>query len=651
MKIDKNEKELEKLMDINEIEKEAKDIYPEGNDSIRCDNEINKLYKKINNWAEMLYYGKTDLIKERFLNIISKSEYSKFFEALDYEYGINGKTKDIKLAFEVYKQQADNSTDLLSMYKMYYIYKNEFNNFGFKKRNKILEKFYLFKCFSYLPKYQLDRNSFLLNRFNIPYEVRLNIYYEDKNLTKFDKLIKHLNKYINYYKIKKDDLLIIKSAISFEFKENENKKAIELLNELIKNNNLEAIFKSGIFHLKEESPKTEEFFDILVEKKYYRSFCDYAIYLYKKKNNSEKAIELLKIASQNGILRANYLYYDIFLSTIDFSKVEINDEFKNTLIILFNLLINDIVTDGLYSTFEYLYLRNLCIKHYNLKQFINSNFSIYTKDFIITLLDKTCKNLNEEEIKVKKEFIDGMYQRDDYFPEFHLCCGLLYYYGIEDILNIDLGKSLSKFQISYDNSHSKSYKRFCYSYISKVKEKINKKNPKYITCEENEKSKKELFELYNSSIDKENINFLSPSFYYYLSRLYEKKWGNSGNNLMEYICLKRAIENDQKSPGYGTIIGYYRKYKSLVNLEKKGKLYILQFKEIMQKKDSEGYGEDNSICPICIENKRNIMALPCKHLFCSVCINKIIESAKCPICRKLILYNFDFDKIEQESEK
>ena len=652
MKKDSIEKESEKLIDITDIDKDAKEIYPEDKNSQKCDEQVNQLYKKINNWAEIFYYGKTNLIKERFLNIISKSEYSKFFEALDYEYGINGKSKDIKLAFEIYKQRADNSTDLLSMYKMYHIYKNEFNNFGFEKRNKILEKYYLFKCFAYLPKYQLDRNSFLLNRFNIPYEVKIIFYYEDKNRTKFDKLIKHLNKYKDYYSIKKDDLLIIESSISFEYNE-EKKKSLELLNDLIKNNNLEAIFKAGIFNLKEENSKAEKFFELLIDKKYYRSFCDYAIYLYKEKKNSEKAIELLKMASQNGILRANYLYYDIFLSTIDFTKLEINNEFKNNLIILFNLLINDIVTDGVYSTFEYFYLRKLCIKHYNLKQFIESYFTSETKDFIKTLMDKTCQNLNTEEIEAKKEIIQGIYKRDVYFPEFHLCCGLLYYYGVEDIINIDLGKSLSKFQISYDNGESKSYKRFCYSYISKIKEKLNKKNPEYITGEENEKSKRLLFDLYNSSIEKDYIDILSPSFYYFLSRLYEKKWGNSGNELMEYICLKRASknDNDRSTPGYGTIICYYRKYKSKINLKKKGNLYILKLKEIMQKNDSEGYGEDNSICPICIENKRNIMVLPCKHLFCSVCINKIMELSKCPICRQLILFNFDIDKMKKESEK
>ena len=69
----------------------------------------------------------------------------------------------------------------------------------------------------------------------------------------------------------------------------------------------------------------------------------------------------------------------------------------------------------------------------------------------------------------------------------------------------------------------------------------------------------------------------------------------------------------------------------------------------MFKSDSEGYGDDGSICPICMENKRNIMLLPCKHLFCKTCRDQILKKGNCPICRGLIIFNFDFEKIKNES--
>jgi hypothetical protein len=476
----------------------------------------------------------------------------------------------------------------------------------------------------------------------------MNLFYEDRELKKFDKFIKHLNKYNNYYKIKIDDLLLVEAMISFQFKNNhlDKAKALEILKNLISKENLEAIYKTGIIILK-DGVQVEKLFEILENKNYYRSFCDYAIYLYQVKKDNKKALKILQKAILNGVLRANYLFYDIFLNSIDFSKIEINKEFKDSLLFIFNLLINDISTDGLYSYFEYFYLRKLCIKHWGLKSFIDNHLSPYTKEFCKILIDFTSQTKDDKEIKAKKEIINNIFQRDDFFSEFHLSCGILYYYGIDNLVNRDLEKSLLKFQISFDNSNSKSYKRFCYSYISRIKQKLFDKNNKLITLKENEDSKKQLFDLYNSSIEKSYINILSSSFFYYLSRLYSKKWGNPGNVIMEYICLKKASEHQVKTPGNGTIISYYRKNKSKIILEKNGIIYNSNFKKIIAKNDSEGYGEDNSICPVCMENKRNIMFLPCKHQFCETCTEKIIENSSCPICRGLILFTFDYAKIKE----
>ena len=648
MKNENNTKLIIKNLEFEkEIEKEIAEIYPECIGSEKYDNELNKLYK-IRNWSEMLFHGKQKLLKERFLNIISKSEHSKFIEGLDYEYGLNNKPKDTKKAFEIYKQQADNSTDILSMYKMCHIYRDEFSNFGFSKRNKILENYYLFKCYSYLPKYLIERKYLFFNRFNVPFEVKAHIFYEDPDLNKLDKLMKHFKKYISFYNIKKDDLLIIESTLLFNFKNNDNdkSKALDLLKN-IKDNNLEAIFKSALIILK-NGDNPENLFKILEKNNYYRSFCDYAIYLFLEKNDYKKSLELLKIASQNGIIQASYLFYDIFLNSIDFLKIEINKEFKDNIVFLFELLINDIATDRIYAYFEYFFLRKLCIKHWNLKLFIDNKFNSFTKEFISNLLENSCSSDNEEEIKTKKNLTMEIYQREDFFNEFNLACGVLYYYGIEDIINIDLKKSLSKFQISFDNSDSISYKRFCYSYISRIKQKLYNLDQKYITFEENEESKKKLFDLYFNSIKKDNINNLSSSFYYCLGKLYEKKWGNSGNDLMEYICLKKASNQCNKNPGNGSIISYHRKYKAINYLDKKGNFYFLKFKDIYDTKDSEGYGEDNSICPICMDRKRNIIIAPCKHIFCSICIEKLMEKSECPICRGLILSNFDIENIQNE---
>ena len=635
------------ILNFEEIEKEEQNIYCEGNRAKLSDEKIDE-FCKIKNWSELFYHGKTELMKKRFLNIISKSEYSNFFEGLNYEYGINEKPKDLNMAFKIYKEQADNSTDALSMFKMYHIYKNEHNNFGLKKRNRILEMYYLFKCYSYLPKDKMESYSFFFNKFYIYKIIKIHFLYEDNNQNKFTKLIKHLNKYNDYYNIKKNDLLLIESIIIYNFKNNENEKAksIESLKLLSKENNLESIYILATLEDKDKD-EPEKYFILLEKNNYYRSFCDYAIYLLKEKNNLKKALELLTIAIKNSILKANYLYYDFFWRNFDFSKIEINKEFKDNIIYIFNLLINDICLDSVYSYFEYFFLRKLWVKHWNLKSFIDDNFIDYTKDFIKVIMGNTCSTENEEEIKIKKEIIKEIYLRGDFFSEFHLSCGILYYYGIENIIDVDLGKSLSKFQISYDNSDSKAYQRFCYSFISIIKKKLCDRNNKLISSEESNKSKNTLFNLYYSSIDKLNANYLSSSFFYFLSKLYLKKWGNPGNEIMEYICLERASNHIIKSYGNSSIICYYRKYKAYTDLERKRKIYLNNFIKVFTN-DSEGYGDDNSICPICMENKRIIMLLPCKHLFCNNCTERI-EKGNCPICRGLILFNIDFEKIKNES--
>ena len=106
------------LISSEEIEKEASNIYPECQGSKKVDEEIEKAYS-ISNWSDMFYYGKSNLMKKRFLDFISKSEFKNFFEALNYEYGINNYPQDIQKAFEIYKQQGKDITPLMSEINKY----------------------------------------------------------------------------------------------------------------------------------------------------------------------------------------------------------------------------------------------------------------------------------------------------------------------------------------------------------------------------------------------------------------------------------------------------------------------------------------------------------------------------------------------------
>ena len=563
------------------------------------------------------------------------SEYTLFFEGLNYEYGINNYPLNLKKALEIYKKAANNTTDTMSMFRLYNLYKNEFKKFNIPKRNRIYEKFYIFKCYSFLRYPLMNRDEFLCNKFDILLEISIHSEEEDENLDKFHKFIIFLNKNYKLYDINPKDLLIIESIIDYSLTSDvdEKEKALENL-KLMSTSNLETLYKYTCFADEKEKEKN---YGLLFDKQYYRSYIDYALFLNSKKRYKE-ALKILNIAKNKGFIHAGYYYYDIYLENIDFSlliKEAISSSFsrKCELYNLFEILINEIIIGNVYTFFEFFFFRKICIKHYKLEKEFNCHFLEYTKGFVNFLI-KITKEGNE--IK-KKDIINKHFFRDDFYQEYHLACGVIYFYGINNLLEIDNKKALNNFIISFKSSDGESYKRFCYFYIYKIRKIIhdnNKiKNCNFINENIIKDTEKEIFKMYYNSLN-EDIRSLSSSYFYYLSRLLNKKVGNDGDKLLKYICLNKAKEFSNYSPGLGSIISFYRRYKSKVLLDKNKEEYSQLFKNIIKYNDSEGYGEDGTFCPICFENKRNEIALPCKHLFCNYCINKV---DKCPICRSSIL--------------
>ena len=633
---------------MKKIFEEGEKLYPISNYSDNCDERCSELYT-IENWAETMYHLKEGKSKARYIELMKRSEYSQFFEGLNYEYGINGYPINSKKAFEIYKKSADNSTDSMSMFRLYHIYKNDFKTFDIPKRNRVLEKFYLFKCYAFLRFPIMDREINLCNRFDIPCEVRIHFEEEDEEFIIFKKFMKFLKNNYKTYDININDLIIIESVIDYQLNSDSSieEKAKENLKTLAGQNNLEALYKLTCFNKSssDKEKETEQNFHTLYHKKYYRSYIDYALYLNKKARYKE-SLELLKMAREKGMVSAGFLYFDIYLDEIDFSKL-MNEavitsfwkecELNN----LFNILIDDILTESVYSYFEYIFFRKIIVKHYNLEKEFNNYFYDYTKEIVNFLVKITSDDYNTNKKKVKKYFIS-----EDNLKEFYLACGTLYFYGINNIINKDLTKCYNKIKISYESSESDSYKRFCYFFIYKIRKKMfeeSKNNPTkdyHISEDILKKTEKVLFHKYSASIS-EDISSLSSSYFYYMSTLINKKIGNEGDKIFEYICLKKSIEYRNTSPGAGSIISFYRKNKSKFLLEKRKNDYEYGLNNMIIKKDSEGYGEDGTICPICFEYKRNKIALPCKHLFCEFCIEKL---DKCPLCRKAIIMKYQINK-------
>lgn len=636
-------------MNEKEIFEQGKKIYPINND---CDERLDDNYQ-IENWYETFYHLKKGKLYQRFVEITKKSCYSKFFLGLDYEYGVNGKKKDLNKAFKTYIDAAENNNDTFAMFRLYHLFKKDYLKFNKNYRDRILEKYYLFKCFSYLRYQEMERELNLCNRYDIKLEVIIHFEEEDINRNKFRKFIEFLKKYYSYYNIKKSDVEFIEIIINIKIiYEDEMDIYLEItkLSDLINNKEnkdiLEYEYKYAYVNKLFIDEEKEAIFKKLYDLKYYKSYIDYSLFLYSKNRNIE-ALKILSEARNNGILSAGFLYFDIYLDTynnFDDLMIKAKNEFNKSceLYNLIQILIDDINIESIYSFYEFIFLRKICFKHYNLGNLINIYFYDYTKDIIDFLINIT----KEKDISNGKLLIQKYFGDDVNFKEYHLACGVAYFYGLKNILNRNIDKALYHIKIAYECGLSDSYKRFCYFYLYKISQILNKeknlkkysKNEQLVTDDDLKKMESKLFQYYFISIDS-NIDNLSSSYFYYLSHLYNKKIGNPGDKIMEYICLNKAIGYINHSPGTGSIISFYRKYKSKKNLEKNKKECdeIFRKNASNKKKDNEGYGDNGDICPICFDKERTMMCLPCKHLLCEGCINKI---KKCAICRKNILLRY-----------
>ena len=661
-----------KQISLEDIIKEGESIYPNLDEAEKKSFENNK----INNWLDIFYNIKKEKSIQKFNELVPKSEHKKFFEGLNYEYGINNKTQDVKKAFEIYKDGADNDIDTMCMYKLYHIYKNEFIKFNIQKQNRILEKFYLFKTFSFLNNNQLQRNSFLCNKFDIVLEVVFQFDQEDSNFQKFNKFLPYLKKYYKELNLNMKDITIIEAVFTYKFGGEQNANVAikyllslipeEKINSITEKCDLEIYYKVACFSYTQKNYSlADSYFKYLINANYYRAFPDYAIYLYEQLDEGNKALVISKIALDNGIYIANNIHYNIFFTLFNFAQLDNKDDEKliNFLKAQIDLLINNFVLDDIHAYYEFFYLMKL-LKKYKFDNLINE-YSLYIKEFSEYIINITSNySINED----NNDYLSGdnnkskileYFQISKFYSELNLVCGFLLYYGIDKIIERDYIKSLEKFKIAYDNTHSKSYKRFCYTYIHKVRKILNEKGiinqkNKSLLISNNKlmKTKSKLFKLHKSCIEEGNISYLSSSFFYSIAKLFSNKIGNNGDELFEFICLQRAIEWDIDNLIQGSILCYYKRYKAskLLNKDKK---YDQVLKGIKNIKDSEGYGEDNSLCPICFERKRNILCLPCKHLYCDKCISQIMDKRKCPICRGgiIMVYHVQFVEKKEKDEK
>lgn len=207
----------------------------------------------------------------------------------------------------------------------------------------------------------LCRKQDLFHRYDIIGELLIHFDVEDNNFTVFEKFIQFLN--INYklYGINQKDISLIDSVINYSLNINSQKKeqALKQLISLASEDNLEALYKlTCLDKTPNEISVKENRFKLLFDKGYFRSFIDYALFLYSH-NRYKESLKILKLARENGDIFAGNVYYGIILNSTDFSSIineASNSKFKSSeLCNLFEILIDDILIENAYGFFEFIF--------------------------------------------------------------------------------------------------------------------------------------------------------------------------------------------------------------------------------------------------------------------------------------------------------
>ncbi len=149
------------------------------------------------------------------------------------------------------------------------------------------------------------------------------------------------------------------------------------------------------------------------------------------------------------------------------------------------------------------------------------------------------------------------------------------------------------------------------------------------------KTKNKLFKIYNDSIIEGNLQDFSSSYFYFMGKIFENGWGCKQDEITAYCYYIHGKDAKIKSLGTGSVISYYRRFKSVKKLESERYKNAISSLELVKSKILQAL--DDKECFICFEREKNTVLFPCKHMMCFGCYNQIKEIARCPTCRTKIL--------------
>lgn len=471
-----------------------------------------------------------------------KTGFKHFLQGLRYEYGIEIEI-DLQKALEYYTLGSEEN-DSYALYRLYTIHRIESIKFNINNRNKQFEMYYLFKSMAFSDSAIFFNNDTIYNM-DIVYEIAVHLDVDDPQLDKTNQLFIYMKP-----KIKSEEELRFVEAmvlIKFNTTEDDLTIGISILHDLADNSKyLEAAYKLACMYSKsldkyikqKDSTEADKYFQICYKNKYFKSYNDYGVFLFNE-NRLDEAYTILKEGYEQGNHRCIFLFYDLFMSKFEFKECEIKK-----LVDILDLILIDILTGNVFSIFEYFYVRKTLKKHFNI-----TNLDPKYEEEIIN----TINNVFKEPKVLEQNFSKGIVE-----TEFLLSYGFLNYIGVCGTLDYDL--ALKFLKESFIKSENHSYKRFCYSYIFKIK---NKKFKNSIDGEKKiAKTKEKLFKIYHEYLDKGSLDDFSSSYFYFIAKIFENGWGTKLDLLASYCFYYHASKAKTKYLATGSIISYYRRYKA-----------------------------------------------------------------------------------------
>lgn len=580
----------------------------------------NEVVEKLKGYAKQLDYKRIffehlgPTLNKLFINKKDKVILKHFLEAAQYEYGFFNKKINLQEAFKLYKKYAD-QRDTLCMYKMHLIYLCEYEKFNVNL-NRVLEKIYLLKCFSYFPNYFFDWRLKLFEKIDVVMEIAQVLDLEDNDLEKHKLFFDLLYSQKEKYNLSENDINLMKGVFSCIFlKDNENKEmnlmSFSILNSVTPKGELDYAYyhaKNKCIYFRTEldleslmtEEEVENFYKEVENKKIYEIYGDYGNYLIEKYDKSNpEIIRLLTISSENGDLFSSFRAYQSLIDFYDFDEI-MNDYDKACKIIDF--ILDEVVFEKLLLG-QLVLLIGYLIKYSKFPEKIDEKYLIYVKE-IYNYIIQSIKQKEKEPNKYKDE--------EDFDDFLYAIQGDINYFGFKGIAEQNLPKAVEFFEKASQiakNTYNKKRDTFFKFTIIKEMHSL-----KLISDDEFNKAKKELIELYNTDL---KLKYQVTDCYV-IGMDYEEGITRKKDEYISNLLFKEAANN--------------RFCKIILDWKTKSEI-----KKLLKNKGSKTDINDSKlkdeICCICYAKKVSKMFIPCKHDFCDLCADKLEQENKCPVCR------------------